>query len=246
MANYTLRETTIGSQFKFMVEEALPNVKNSLGQEVRVLISDVPNPDTQTCEAFDLFGSIFVALSSIMSNDNFKTKEKSAFVITDKKNNNEFILACTADYDEDGDNYFYNCTFDSEDISGINKKNVYSWFDYVDSRNATFFNLVDANLEHSHAISIIDSKVSEIITICAIKCLYNWLDTQAVEGEVVTLDITDALGNFESPISSEDYKNKLITLATASVEVVKGIKKMSIQFGEELKAIAKGNGDLPK
>ena len=78
----------------------------------------------------------------------------------------------------------------------------------------------------------------------AIKCLYNWLDVQAVEGDIVTLEITDTpFGSFESPITPEEYKKKLITVAVAAVEIIKDEKTMSVVFGDDLKAIAKGNND---
>ena len=56
------------------------------------------------------------------------------------------------------------------------------------------------------------------------------------------LVIDDYIGRYE-PMTPEKYENAISIAAIASVETVKDIKTMSIQFSEELKAIAKGNGD---
>ena len=45
-------------------------------------------------------------------------------------------------------------------------------------------------------------------------------------------------------MSDEEYNNSLVVVATGSVEVVKDVKNISIQFGEEMKAIAKGSNDM--
>ena len=80
------------------------------------------------------------------------------------------------------------------------------------------------------------------MVLCAIKTIYGWLDSSASETETQELLIEGAL-KYNKNISFEDWENSLITFATASVEVVKGIKKMSMSFGEEMKLIAKGNSD---
>ena len=77
----------------------------------------------------------------------------------------------------------------------------------------------------------------------ALECLFMWLDTNAKDGEVVELVIDDYIGRYEQ-LSPEEYAKKIVPVAIASVETVKDVKKMSIQFSEELKAIAKGCNDM--
>ena len=244
MANYTLRETTIGAQLKFMVEEEVPRVKNALGQEMTVLVSDVPDPTSQRCEAFDIFGSFFTAIANVMSDSRFETKEKSAFVITDPDNPSEIIFNCISTCNEEGKNYSYSMGFDKNNLSGIKPEQTYSWEEYTNQNNLSFFNFVNNSLQKTHRMSILDISVMKKVVKAAIKCLYNWLDVQAVEGDIVTLDITDTpFGSFESPITPEEYKKKLITVAVAAVEIIKDEKTMSVVFGDDLKAIAKGNND---
>ena len=74
--------------------------------------------------------------------------------------------------------------------------------------------------------------------------LYHWLDVNAKADEVVELVIDDYIGKYEDNMSAEDYDKALTPVAVASVEVVKDVKKMSVQFSEELKAIAKGSNDM--
>ena len=42
----------------------------------------------------------------------------------------------------------------------------------------------------------------------------------------------------------KEYNDALKPVAIGSVEIVKDVKKMAIQFGEEMKALAKGCNDI--
>ena len=74
--------------------------------------------------------------------------------------------------------------------------------------------------------------------------LYHWFDVNAKADEIVELVIDDYIGKYSNTMSEEEYNNALTVVATGSVEVVKDVKKISIQFGEEMKAIAKGSNDM--
>ena len=63
------------------------------------------------------------------------------------------------------------------------------------------------------------------------------------DGEVVELVIDDYIGRYDK-MTAEQYAAALVPVAIATVETVKDVKKMSIQFSEELKAIAKGSNDM--
>ena len=69
-----------------------------------------------------------------------------------------------------------------------------------------------------------DLEIINNMVLCAIKTIYGWHDSSASETETQELLIEGAL-KYNKNISFEDWENSLITFATASVEVVKGIKE---------------------
>ena len=236
MSTTILRNSTVPASFKYSVEEKAPTFTHpATGEQIQVQIGLNRN------SSVDTFGALMMAIANALSCEKFKNKDKSALVFN-KSDNGEIIAAAISDYDKEGENYFYNITFDPEDIKGI--KNVINYRDFKDdSKNLNFAQLVNAAYCASHNIAISDYGVLDVLIITALECIHRWLDTNAVDGEVVELVIDDYIGRYEF-MSAEEYNSKLVPVATATVETNKDIKKMSIQFSEELKAIAKGSNDM--
>lgn len=244
MANITnLRNSSLPQSFKAAVESAAPTFKDKItGETYKVELMLNPNPVTHFNSSTDVFGNVFKTIASILSSSFFKCKAKSALVF--QKNSGEVIAAAISDYDAEGENYFFNITFDSNEISGIDKSHIVNYTDFVDgSKNMKFWELFIAEMLTAHNYSISSEEMIYVMTIQVFETLYHWLDVNASADEVQELVITDYIGKYEN-ISAEEYDSRLKTVAIASVEVVKDIKKMSVQFGEEMKAIAKGCNDL--
>lgn len=241
MSTTILRESSIPQAFKFKVEEKHPTFTNrTTGEEIAVQIGLNPDPKYHSNSSVDIFGALMMACANAMANPVFKNKDKSALVFNTV--NGEIIAALVSDYDEEGENYFYNFTFNPEDIKGI--KNVVNFRDYKDDqRQIDFGRLVNAAYCSAHNIAVTDYEVLDVLIITALEVIFQWLDTNAKDGEVVELVIDDYIGKFEQ-MSESEYNSKLTPVAIAAVETQKDIKKMSIQFSEELKAIAKGNNDI--
>lgn len=241
MSTTILRNSSIPQAFKFKVEEKNPTFTNkNTGETINVQIGLNPDPTYHSNSSVDIFGSFMMACANAMANPVFKNKDKSALVFNTP--NGEIIAALISDYDEEGENYFYNFTFDPENIKGI--KNVINFRDFKDEqRQIDFGHLVNAAYITAHSIAVTDYGVLDVLIITALEVIFHWLDTNAKDGEVVELVIDDYIGKFEQ-MSAEEYNSKLTPVAIASVETQKDIKKMSIQFSEELKAIAKGNNDI--
>lgn len=244
MANTTMiRKSTIPESFKFRVEEKAPTfIHPGSKEQICVQIGLNPNPETHACTSVDIFGCLMMGCAQAMSNEKFKNKDKSALVFN-KADNGEVIAAVISDYDKEGENYFYNITFDSADVKGI--KNVINYRDFIDkNRNLNFGQLVNAAYCTQHNTAVTDYNVLDIMIICAWETLYQWLDLNAKDGEIVELVIDDYIGRYEFNLSEEEYLSRFKPVAIASVETSKDVKKMSIQFAEELKAIAKGSNDM--
>ena len=237
-----LRNSEIPQMFKFKVEEKAPTFKHpATGEECQVQIGLNPDPKTNGNSSVDIFGVLMMACANAMSCEKFKTKDKSALVFN-KNDNGEIIAAVVSDYDKEGENYFYNITFDPADIKGV--KNVINYHDFKDpAKQLNFGQLVNAAYCAAHNIAVSDFNVLDIMIQTALECLFMWLDTNAKDGDVVELVIDDYIGRYEQ-LSPEEYAKKIVPVAIASVETVKDVKKMSIQFSEELKAIAKGCNDM--
>lgn len=242
MSTTILRNSTVPAAFKYKVEEKAPTfVHPATGDTIQVQIGLNPDPVSNGNSSVDTFGSLMMACANAMASEKFKNKDKSALVFN-KADNGEIIAACISEYDEEGENYFYNFTFNPEDIKGI--KNIVNFRDFVDEqRNITFPQLFNAAYCAAHNIAVSDYNVIDVLIITAFECLFQWLDTNAKDGEVIELVIDDYIGRYEK-MSPEQYTAALVPVATATVETAKDIKKMSIQFAEELKAIAKGSNDM--
>ena len=242
MSTTILRNSTIPAAFKYKVEEKAPTfVHPATGETIQVQIGLNPDPVSNGNSSVDTFGALMMACANAMASSQFKNKDKSALVFN-KADNGEIIAAVISSYDEDGENYFYNFTFNPEDVKGI--KNIVNYKDFVDEqRNITFPQLVNAAYCAAHNIAISDYGVLDVLIISALECIYQWLDTNAKDGEVVELVIDDYIGRYDK-MTAEQYQAALVPVAIATVETVKDVKKMSIQFSEELKAIAKGSNDM--
>ena len=237
----TLRESTIPQAFKFKVEENCPTwTNNATGETYNVQIALNPDPVYHSNSSVDIFGSLMMACANAMASSQFKNKDRSALVFS--KDAGEFIAAIVSDYDTEGENHFYNITFNPSDCDRI--KNAVDYMAFKDEqRQIGFCELVNAAYCAAHNIAIMDYGVMKVLIITALECIYNWLDTNAKDGEVVELYIDDYIGRFKQ-MTEEEYNNALTPVAICSVECNKDVKKMSIQFSEELKAIAKGSNDM--
>lgn len=236
-----LRNSTVPQSFKYSVEEKKPTFKHVNGDTIQVSIGLNSDSETHANSSVDIFGALMKACAEAMSDKKFKNNDKSALVFN-KEDNGEIIAAVISDYDKDGENYFYNITFDPADVKGI--KNVINYRDFVDeSRNFNFLQMVSASYLVAHNVGISSYDVLDIMIITAFEVIYYWLDQNAKNGETVELIIDDIISKFEL-MSSDEYTKALVPVAIAMVETTKDIKKMSIQFSEELKAIAKGSNDL--
>lgn len=234
-------DDTLAKMFKNKVETEVKTYNNGK-EDAQIIITLDPDEETHSCNSRDSFGATFVAAASAIAEDKFKNKGKSAIVFNKnaEDKNPEFVAALTSEYDEEGENYFYNFTYDPEDISGI--ENVVDFRDFVSKDALLFSNLFDNHYLRSHSIAIMDKSIIEKFVIIVFECIRDYLDTYAVEGDIVEIIIDDTTTPW-TPCTKDEYNASLSPVAIASVEVIKGIKKFSIQFGEKTKAIAKGNGD---
>lgn len=239
-----LRNSSLPASFKYKVEEKKPTFTHiPTGETINVTIGLNYDPVSNGNSSVDIFGAVMKAIAVATSSDTFKeNKEKSALVFN-KEDNGEMIAACVTEFDEDGDNYNIFITFDQADIAGI--KNIVNYKDFNDKKlgDLDFLKLVNTEYMKAHNIAVTDYSVLDVMIITAFESLYQWLDSNAKEGELVELVIDDYCKNYKV-IPYEDYLKELIPVATASVELVKDVKKMVIKFSEELLAIAKGSNDV--
>lgn len=238
-----LRESQIPQNYKMMIESEITTT-NDEGQTTVFDISIANDVHDQSNDSTDMFDTLILTCASIMSRDEMKPKAdgKSALVFTNTNGVGEVLMACIAEYtEEDGDgNWYFSFSFDPEDIKGIKPENVFNFTSL--EKVAPFANVFNESCMELHTKRIGDLEIINNMVLCTIKTIYGWLDSSASETEIQELLIEGAL-KYNKNISFEDWENSLITFATASVEVVKGIKKMSMSFGEEMKLIAKGNSD---
>ena len=246
MSTTILRNSTIPSAFKYRVEDAHLEieVKNPQTKEMETFPVDVgiaPEPYSHSIPAVDFFNVLLITCAAIMSTEKFKNKDKSALVFN-KSDNGEIIAACISTYDKEGDNYYYNFSFDPEEIKGIKDKTNFS--DYkTDGNNMTFCQVFNYVYLRYHNLAITDVKVVNAMSIIAVETIYWWLDSNAQPGEVISLTFDEVTEPFTQCTAAE-YNEKLKPIATANVEVVKDVKKMNIVFTDELRTIAKGSSDI--
>lgn len=244
MSTTVLRNSTIPQSYKCGVEASMPTFKSKItGDDISVEITLNPNPRTHFNSSVDMFPNVIKTCADIMSTPFFKCKTKAALVF--QKDSGEFIAACVSDYDAEGENYFFNITFDQNDIKNISKDKLVNYTDFSDpDRNMKYWELFNANLCIAHNYAIADEQMIYTLTMQVFEVLYHWFDVNAKADEIVELIIDDYIGKYSNNMSEEEYNNALTVVATGSVEVVKDVKKISIQFGEEMKAIAKGSNDM--
>ena len=237
------RESSLKQSFKAAVEAAQPTFVNPVDNEVYALqIGLVPNPETHFSSSTDIIPCTFKAIASAFSAPFFKCKADSAIVFN--KDNGEFVAAGIVRYDADGESYKYSVSFDPNDINNIDKSHVVNYGDFIDeNRNMNFFEIFISEMLNSHNYGISDKGVISLFIMATFDVIFHWLDVNAKADEVVELDITDYIGVYEI-LTEQEYNERLKTVAIASVEVVKDIKKMSVTFGEEMEEIAKGGSDL--
>lgn len=243
MSTTNLRNSSIPQSFKCGVESAAPSFVNKITNEVvKVEVSILPNPITHFNSAVDTFGNVMKTIASCLSTSFFKCKAKSALVF--QKDSGEIIAAAISDYDPEGENYFFNITFDANEVKSISKDKIVNYTDFVDeARNMSFWEIYNCDLMTAHNYSISDKDMVYVLTMQVFETLYHWFDTNAKTDDIVELIIDGYIGTYET-MSAEEYEKSLKVLAIGAVEIVKDVKKMSIQFGEELKAIAKGCNDM--
>lgn len=238
----TIRETNIPNNFKMAVESEITTTEN--GVTSPITLDCTTDPKDQSNDCTDMYSAMFTAIASIMSNDIMKPKAsgKAALVFTNPRSVGEVVMACISEYsEEDGSgNWYFRLSFDPEDIKGIEPKNIFNAnkLEKIEPF-AHHFNAALCQL-HSKMLGSID--IINSLAVVAIETLKNWLDSNAEEGTIVELVINDRK-SYKKDMTESEWNDNLITYAIASVEIVKGIKKMSCVFGEELKAIAKGNID---
>lgn len=244
MAMTNLRESTIPQSYKAAVERTAPTFTDKYtGETFKVELMLTPNPTTHFNSSTDIIANVIKTVASILSSAFFKCKAKSALVF--QKETGEIVAAAVSDYDAEGENYFYNITFDPNDIKGIDKSRIVNYTDFVDeTRNMKFWEIFVAECLTAHNYTVTNEEIIYVLTMEAWNVLFHWLDVNAKPEEVQELNITDYIGKYENGLTAEEYASRLKTVATASVEVIKDTKKMSVQFGEEMKAIAKGCNDL--
>ncbi len=238
-----IRETNIPQQFKAMFEQEVYRIDPNTNEMIKFNISAANDPRDQSNDCVDIFGVLINTCANIMAHDEMKPEDgKAALVFGNLQGVGEMLMACVAEYVKDGDegNWYYSFTFDPEDIKNIKPENVHP-FNSME-KICPFMEEFNRCFAAMHMKSV-DQEFVYGSTLCAIKTLINWLESAANEDEIVELVIDDVL-KYNSEISLEDYNASMITFAIASAEVVKGVKKYSMSFGEEMKAVAKGNGDF--
>ena len=209
---------------------------------------NVPHPVDHRNDCVSSHSVVIATCASIMSESAMKDKEhKTAIIFQNPKGAGSMLMACISEWVPNGEgegefNVYF--SFDQEDIKGVPEENIHNFTDLASIRPwaATFSNIYDQL--HSRVIN--NEELINGTTILVIKTIIDWLSDAATEGEVVQLVIDDepTYGyTKDNPYTEADYYNNMIVYGTASVEIVKGVKMMSMTFGEEMKALAKGNND---
>ena len=248
MARINFRNSSVPQSYKAKVESEFPTFTDYMSgegepQTYQVELSITMNPRTHFNASTDIPCNVLKAVAACMTEDKFKDKQKAALIIN-KKQTGEFIAAAIADYDAEGECYNYSISFDPQDISGIDNDHKINFTDFHNEKTDMDFHAIFvAELLMAHNYSISNRDMVEAFVTTTFDCLHHWLDMNAKSDEVMELELTDFIGRY-TEMDESQYLSSLKTVAIASVEVVKDVKKMSITFGEEVKNIAKGNADL--
>lgn len=253
MKTFELRETNMPGMFKSSIASELVG-SGINGNALRFCISDKTNETDQRNDTVFPFSAFIATCAHIMSSDAMKSKEhKTALVFSDPKGAGSMLMACISEWipTEDGDgNYNFYFTFDQEDIKGLPEDAVKPFYQLqaIKPYAATFRDEV----YNTHSRQIDDEEIINGMTVTIVKTICNWLDENASENEPISVEFKDSTffevelsaDEEQVPIDFETYKSHWVTYATATVTVERGIKRKSMTFGEEMKAIAKGNADL--
>jgi hypothetical protein len=81
------------------------------------------------------------------------------------------------------------------------------------------------------------------LSLCVVKTLIKYLDTNVRPDEKIEFVIDDIM-SYKMNMTEEEFFNNLTPLVTVSAEIIKDKKVYAIEFSEELKAIAKNNSDI--
>lgn len=170
-----------------------------------------------------LFSSLCFSIAEFLSAYK-KPDNKISVIIKDEKGN--FLIAGIVDYhsnqNEDDDevnkseNFSFVMTFDEKDCEDCNEK--YTVFD-----NQFQVIAQEASKKHS-SFTFMTNESIVLVFSAVVEAMKKWLDTNASETEVVSLEIPDVF--------------------TASVEVVDGNKIYAIEPIGSCKRIAKGDIDI--
>ena len=253
MKTFELRETNMPQLFRSALISELTG-SGANGNAVHFVISDTTNEKDQRNDSVYPFTAFIGACARIMSADAMKSKDhKTALVFSDPKGAGSMLMACVSEWIPEGDdgNYNFYFTFDPEDIKGIPEDAVKPFYDI--QAIMPWGPTLRGVLSNVHCRRIDDVEILNGITILVVKTICNWLDANASENEEIAVEFKDstvydaeltAEGKAPTPIDFETYKSHWVTYATATVSVERGLKKKTMTFGEEMKAIAKGNADL--
>lgn len=252
MKTFELRETSLPNTFKASFETDVKGTGKN-GDENKFYITNLDNDKDGRNDCIYPFSIFFSTCATVMSKDKMKNKDhKTALVFSNPKGAGSMLLACISEWipDESGEDGNFNIffSFDPDDIKGLPEDAIHQYTDIATI--APWASTFSAIMADTHRRLINDEEIINSITILIVKSLNNWLEENASESDVISIEFKEAANYSAVPENGsgekydfEEYKKSWITYATASVEVVKGKKVKSITFGEELKAIAKGNVD---
>lgn len=246
--SFKLRETNIPQQFKLLVEQELV-LKNQNGQVTTFTLNEISDPNDQSNDCTDIFGSIFLALASIFGNNFFKDKVSSAITFEDTKGIGEAMFTMRSDFQTDdlperetSGFYNYTGTF-GENKEGIEPEKVLA-FDKME-KVTPWINNFNRSMLYLHKKRIGDISTANGMTLIALRVIRNWMEEtiQTNPDNQIELIIDDMMGHV-SHISKEEYEQKLVPFAYVDGKIIDGEINIVATFGEELKNVAKGNSDF--
>lgn len=255
---FILRETNIPQQFAMMVSQEVTVVFRD-GSQHPATVYNGNDLSTQVNECVDIFSTFIGTCADTLSSPEMKPEEgKAAIVFQNTKGIGEMLLAVVSEYiEEEGEgNWYYSFTFNPDDIKGIDPKNIHNFSDQectftfkytkdgeVKTAPTTFCN----HFQKFFAVSAnkwlgSDAQVAQQLILIIVRCIRDWLDAAATEENRVEL-VIDGITRVQENITIDEYNRNKFPFATAAVEVVKDIKKFSMNFSEELKQVCKGDSD---
>lgn len=227
-----LRDSSIPQQFKLLVESEVTFPAPAGGVPTGLNIRNEFD-GSYSNDCVDMFDTVIMALAELCAKDKFKAKDKQAIGINGLENG-AFIAALLIDYDDEAKCNSFAITFDPLDVKGYEVTNLIDITEFPYIVNETLYGL--------HRKNINDITIINQMVVTTFKAIHQWLDSNASDGNVVELIIDGAI-DYQDQMSKEEFDANAIEFASAKVQLVNGVKKFSITFGEEIKAIAKGNSD---